>query len=168
LRIDRVNAIELLNNAGLGFGTSFVDSTPEQWRQMIDTNMVGMLSCTRAAIPLNRARPGAMIASISSTGGRYGVEGWSVYLGSDGIRVSVVEPGAVWTEFGHNVPPDALRVRRTSLDALRPDDVAQAIVYAFAQPPRVLVHEILVRPVKADHTLGEFCSSFSFRELVCV
>jgi NADP-dependent 3-hydroxy acid dehydrogenase YdfG len=46
------------------------------------------------------------------------------------------------------VPQEALRQRRESLDALTPDDVAQALVYAFAQHPRVLVQEILVRPVK--------------------
>jgi NADP-dependent 3-hydroxy acid dehydrogenase YdfG len=102
---------------------------------------------------------------VSSTGGRYGVEGWSVYcatkyavvgfhetlrkeLGADGIRVTVIEPGAVWTEFGHNVSKEALRERRQSLDALIPEDVAQSLVYAFAQHPRVLVQEILVRPVK--------------------
>ncbi|WP_073664210.1 SDR family oxidoreductase [Pseudomonas aeruginosa] len=155
----------LLNNAGLGFSGAFVDSTPEEWHRMFDTNVIGLLSCTQAAIPLMKGRPGAMIASISSTGGRYGVEGWSVYcatkyavvgfhetlrkeLGADGIRVSVIEPGAVWTEFGHNVPEQALRERRQALDALHAEDVAQAVVYAFAQPPRVLVQEILVRPVK--------------------
>ena len=56
--------------------------------------------------------------------------------------------GLLWTEFGHNVPEQALRERRASLDALTADDVAQALVYAFAQHPRVLVEEILVRPVK--------------------
>jgi NADP-dependent 3-hydroxy acid dehydrogenase YdfG len=155
----------LLNNAGLGVYAPFLDSTPDDWYRMIDTNLLGLLSCTWAAAPLMKGRPGAMIASIASTGGRYGVEGWSVYcatkyavvgfhetlrkeLGGDGIRVSLVEPGAVWTEFGHNVPAQALRERREALDALRPEDVAQAVVYAFAQPPRVLVQEILVRPIK--------------------
>lgn len=155
----------LLNNAGLGVQAAFVDSALEQWRNMIDTNVIGLLNCTHAAIPLMKGRTGSMIASISSTGGRYGVEGWSVYcatkyavigfhetlrkeLGAEGIRVSVIEPGAVWTEFGHNVPQQALHDRRQVLDALHAEDVAQAIIYAFAQPPRVLVQEILIRPVK--------------------
>jgi len=153
------------NNAGLGVFGPFRDSAPEDWRRTIDADIYGVLNCTRAAIPLMKGRPGAMISSVSSTGGRYGVEGWSVYcatkfavvgfhdalrkeLGPEGIRVSVIEPGAVWTEFGHNVPEEALRERRASLDALTADDVAQALVYAFAQHPRVLVEEILVRPVK--------------------
>ena len=60
--------------------------------------------------------------------------------------MSVIEPGAVWTEFGHNVA-EALDARRTQLDALRSEDVVQALVYAFAQPSNVLIEEILMRPV---------------------
>jgi len=162
----RFGGLDLLfNNAGLGVAGPFVNSAAADWRRMVETNVLGLLDCTQAAIPLMRGRRGAMIASVSSTGGRYGVEGWSVYcatkyavvgfhetlrkeLGAEGIRVSVIEPGAVWTEFGHNVPPEMLRARRESLEALTADDVAQALVYAFAQHPRVLVQEILVRPVK--------------------
>ena len=68
-------------------------------------------------------------------------------LGDEGIRVSVLEPGAVWTEFGENVS-DALLTRRTQLEAMQSEDVAQALVFAFAQPANVLIQEILMRPVK--------------------
>jgi NADP-dependent 3-hydroxy acid dehydrogenase YdfG len=162
----RFGGLDLLfNNAGIGVYSPFGDSQSSDWRTMVETNVLGLFDCTYAALPLMRGRPGAMIASVSSTGGRYGVEGWSVYcatkyavvgfhetlrkeVGADGIRVTVIEPGAVWTEFGHNVAPEVLHARRESLDALAPDDIAQALVYAFAQHPRVLVQEILVRPVK--------------------
>jgi len=163
---ERFGGLDLLvNNAGLGIFRAFEVSKPEDRCVMLDTNILGLLTATQAAIPLMKGRVGAMIASVSSTGGRYGVGGWSVYcatkyavvgfhetlrkeLGADGIRVTVIEPGAVWTEFGHNVSEDALRERRQSIDALMPGDVAQSLVYAFAQPPRVLVQEILIRPVK--------------------
>lgn len=59
----------------------------------------------------------------------------------------MIEAGVVSAEFGQNVS-DALRDRRESLDALASEDVAYAVVYAFAQPPRVLVEEILIRQVK--------------------
>jgi NADP-dependent 3-hydroxy acid dehydrogenase YdfG len=76
----RFGGLDLLfNNAGLGVFGLFTDSTPEDWRRMIDANIYGVLNCTRAAIPLMKGRPGAMISSVSSTGGRYGIEGWSVY-----------------------------------------------------------------------------------------
>src|SRR5947209_17743063 len=132
---------------------------------MIDVNLYGVLYCTQAAIPLLRGRPGALISIVSSVGGRYGLEGWSVYnatkfavvgfhdalrkeLGPEGIRVSLIEPGAVWTEWGHNVPEEAMRERRAQLDALKPDYIAQALVYAFAQPANVNVQELLVMPVR--------------------
>ncbi|MDX7951318.1 SDR family oxidoreductase [Lichenihabitans sp. Uapishka_5] len=161
---ERFRGLDLLfNNAGLGINAKFEASAPADWKQMIDANLYGVLHCTQAAIPLLRGRPGAMIASVSSVGGRYGVENWSVYsatkfavvgfhdalrkeLGPDRIRVSVIEPGAVWSEFGHNVS-EALDARRTQLEALTSEDVAQALVYAFAQPANVLVEEILLRPV---------------------
>jgi NADP-dependent 3-hydroxy acid dehydrogenase YdfG len=163
---DRFGGLDLLfNNAGSGYNGAFADSDPQHWKIMIDANLYGVLNCTQAAIPLLKGRPGAMISSVSSVGGRYGMEGWSVYnatkfavvgfhdalrkeLGNDGIRVSVIEPGAAWTEWGHNISEDAMKTRRETLDALTADDIAQALVYAFAQPPRVLVEEILIRPVK--------------------
>jgi NADP-dependent 3-hydroxy acid dehydrogenase YdfG len=68
-------------------------------------------------------------------------------LGEEGIRVTVLEPGAARTEFGSNVA-DAMAARWVQLDAMAGEDIAQALVYAFAQPARVLVEEILLRPVK--------------------
>ncbi len=161
---ERFGGLDLLfNNAGLGISAKFENSDPDDWKQMIDANLYGVLNCSQAAIPLLRGREGAMICSVSSVGGRYGVENWSVYsatkfavggfhdalrkeLGPERIRVTIIEPGAVWTEFGHNVN-EALDARRQQLDALTSENVAQALVYAFAQPANVLVEEILLRPV---------------------
>lgn len=161
----RFGGIDLLfNNAGLGISSPFESSDPAGWKAMIDANLYGVLNCTQAAIPLLRGRSGAMICSVSSVGGRYGAATWSVYsatkyavvgfhdalrkeLGDEGIRVSVLEPGAVWTEFGENVS-DTLLARRTQLEAMQSEDVAQALVFAFAQPANVLIQEILMRPVK--------------------
>jgi NADP-dependent 3-hydroxy acid dehydrogenase YdfG len=160
----RFGGLDLLfNNAGTGISASFEESTPEDWKTMIDVNLYGVLNCTHEAVPLMRGRSGAMISSVSSVGGRYGVQNWSVYsatkyavvgfhdalrkeLGPEHIRVSVIEPGAVWTEFGQNVS-EAMKERREKLNALSAEDVAQALVYAFAQPANVLIEEILMRPV---------------------
>lgn len=153
----------LFNNAGLGLYSPFAASEPEQWRQMIDANLYGVLNCTKAAIPLMRGREGALIATVSSTAGRAGVEGFSVYcatkfavvgfhdalrkeLAADRIRVCVIEPGAAWTEFGANMGK-ARDDTYTQLEALVSDDIAQALVYAFAQRANVVVAEILVRPI---------------------
>jgi NADP-dependent 3-hydroxy acid dehydrogenase YdfG len=162
---ERFGGLDLLvNNAGTGISAPFADSDPADWATMVDANLYGVLHCTQAAVPLMTGRPGAMICSVSSVGGRYGTAGWSVYsatkfavvgfsdalrkeLGPDGVRVCVLEPGAVRTEFGANVR-EAMVARWDELEAMVPDDVAQALVYAFAQPPHVLVQEIQLRPVR--------------------
>ena len=155
----------LFNNAGMGVNGPFEQSKPADWKTQIDANLYGVLNCTHAAIPLLRGRTGAMISIVSSVGGRYGIAGWSVYnatkfavigfhdalrkeLGGDGIRVSVIEPGAVFTEWGHGISPEKMRERRESLDALQSEDIGRALVYAFAQPANVNVQEMLVMPTK--------------------
>lgn len=153
----------LFNNAGIGYGGSFVEGKTEEWRATIDANLYGVLFCTRQAIPLMRGRAGAMIATVSSVGGRHGVAGFAVYnatkfavvglhdalrkeLGPEGIRVSLIEPGAVYTNWGFNIPKDELKARRDKLAALKPEDIANALVYVFAQPANVNPQEMLIMP----------------------
>ena len=163
---ERFGGLDLLfNNAGVGYNAKFEVSQPEEWKKTIDANLYGVLYCTQAAIPLLRGRAGAMISTVASVGGRRGVEGWAVYcatkfavvgfhdtlrkeLGGEGIRVSLIEPGSVWTEWGNNVSEEAMHERRSKVDALRAEDIAQALVYTFAQPANVNVQELLVMPVK--------------------
>lgn len=158
----------LFNNAGVGYNDRFADSNPQQWRTMIDANLYGVLYCTQAAIPLMRGREGAMISSVSSVGGRHGIEGWSVYnatkfavvgfhdalrkeLGPEGIRVSLIEPGAVYTQWGFNVSEETMRERRDSLEALQGQDIANALVFAFAQPANVNCQEMLIQPTRQTY-----------------
>lgn len=155
----------LFNNAGVGYNNVFEKSTREEWKATIDANLYGVFNCTQLAIPLMRGRKGAMISTVSSVGGRYGIAGWSVYnatkfavvgfhdalrkeLGGEGIRVSLIEPGAVHTNWGFNVPADKMKERRDSIEALNADDVANALVYAFAQPAHVNVQESLIMPTR--------------------
>jgi len=158
----------LFNNAGVGYHGLFAESDPQQWREMIDANLYGVLHCTQAAISLLRGREGAMISSVSSVGGRHGLEGWSVYnatkfavvgfhdalrkeLGPQGIRVSLIEPGAVYTQWGFNVSADAMRERRDNLEALHAEDIANALVFAFAQPANVNCQEMLIQPTRQSY-----------------
>lgn len=161
---DRYGGLDLLcNNAGVGYHGAFEKSDPREWRLMIDANLYGALYCTQAAIPLLRGRPGAMISTVSSIGGRFGVEGWAVYnatkfavigfhealrkeLGPEGIRLNLIEPGSVYTNWGFNVPAETMQERREKVDALHAVDIARALVFAFAQPANVDVREILVTP----------------------
>lgn len=71
---------------------------------------------------------------------------WRTELGPDRIRVCLIEPGSVWTEFGPNLG-DALHRRGERIDALTSHRVAHAPVYAFAQSANLLLEKILIRPV---------------------
>ncbi len=163
---ERFGGLDLLfNNAGVGYFAKFEEQNREEWRRTIDANLYGVLYCTQHAIPLLRGRPHSMISTVSSVGGRYGLSGWAVYnatkfaevgfhdalrkeLGEDGIRVSLIEPGAVYTNWGYNVPPDKMKARRDDMEALHAEDIANALVYSFSQPGNVNVQEMLIMPTR--------------------
>ena len=135
---------------------------------MVDVNVLGLLYCTQAALPLLREADRADIVNVSSVAGRvanpgsavYNVTKWGVVAFSEalrkevansGIRVSCVEPGFVETELqGHNDHPmvkEAIENMREQIgEVLTAEDIASAIVYAVSQPPRVSINELLVRP----------------------
>ena len=106
----------LVNNAGIGTFCEVAQQTPEQWREVIDTNLTGVFYCCHAAIPHLRRRGGGWIINISSLAGKNPFPGGGAYCASkaglnafsealmqevryDGIRVSYVLPGSVRTEF---------------------------------------------------------------------
>jgi NADP-dependent 3-hydroxy acid dehydrogenase YdfG len=160
----------LVNNAGVMLLGLVQGADTDQWRRMIDVNLLGLLYCTHAALPLMRDGGGGDIVNVSSVAGRiaamgsavynmtkWGVNGFSEGLRQEalhlGVRVTLVEPGFVDTELqGHNTDPmvvDATEKMREQIgDLLQADDIARAVAYALAQPPHVSVNEILVRPTK--------------------
>lgn len=163
---ERFDGLDLLfNNAGVGYFSKFEDSQRDEWYEQVDANLYGVLYCTQEAIPLMRGREGAMISTVSSIAGRAGMEGWSVYaatkhavvgfhdalrreLGPEGIRVSLIEPGAVHTNWGFNVPKEKMEERREQLEALHAEDIAEILVSAFRQPGNVNWQELLVMPTR--------------------
>jgi NADP-dependent 3-hydroxy acid dehydrogenase YdfG len=160
----------LVNNAGVMLLGPVADADTDEWRRMISVNLLGLLYCTHAALPLIRQSGGGDVVNLSSVAGRraeagaavynmtkFGVHAFSEALRQealhDGIRVTTVAPGFVETELqGHNRNPlvqQALsRARERIGDVLRPDDIAEAIVHAVTRPPHVCVNEIVVRPTQ--------------------
>jgi NADP-dependent 3-hydroxy acid dehydrogenase YdfG len=158
----------LINNAGLMLLGPVEGADLEEWRRMVDVNVLGLLYCTHAALPLMRERGGGHIVNLSSVAGRYahfgsavynltkfGVTGFSEALRQEAlnsnIRVSVVEPGMVDTELqGHNENPavrEGLQKFRDDIGTvLEADDIARGILYAVRQPEHVNVNEVLIRP----------------------
>jgi NADP-dependent 3-hydroxy acid dehydrogenase YdfG len=133
---------------------------------MIDANIYGVLYCTHAALPLMAQQGSGHIVNVSSVAGRIARAGSGVYnltkhgIGAfsealrqeavnAGVRVTLIEPGAVATELpGHN-RPEVLELMAKNFAGVTPldaDDIANAVLYAVSQGPNVSVNEILVRP----------------------
>ena len=161
----------LVNNAGVMLLGTIVGADPEDWRRMLDTNVLGLMYMTHAAIEGMVEQGSGDVVNISSVAGRQARKGAGVYNASKwavnafseslrqevtttGVRVSLVEPGAVSTELtDHITQPEAKAASvqmYTSMRALNAEDVARAIVYVVTQPPHVAVNEVLVRPTDQE------------------
>lgn len=159
----------LVNNAGVMLLGPVEGAPTDDWRRMVDVNVLGLLYCTHAALPLMREGGGGHIVNLSSVAGRtanagsavynftkWGVTGFSEALRQEalhsGIRVTTIEPGYVETELqGHNENPmvvEAIEKMRASLEPLQAEDIAAAILYAVSQPEHVSVNEVLIRPTR--------------------
>ena len=142
-------------NAGFGARRGFESETPEFWREMVLTNVYGAALTIRATIaPLTKARghlllTGSVAGRRALPGSLYSATKWAVTamgegarqeLNGTGVRVTLIEPGAVDTPFFQNQPKTALQA----------DDVARAVMYAVSQPPEVDVNEILIRATSQE------------------
>ncbi len=156
----------LVNNAGMMLLGPIENAPTEEWREMIHVNVFGVLYCTHAALPLMHEQGSGHIVNISSVAGRvaragsgvynltkFGVGAFSESLRQEavemGVRVTLIEPGAVATELAsHNRPEvrEQITKRFGGITILTPEDIANAILYAIGQPPHVSVNEVLIRP----------------------
>lgn len=146
----------LVNNAGLGIFAPVSELTPDEWQQVIETNLSGTFYCCREAIPLMRRRDGGYIINISSLAGKNAFAGGAAYNASkfglngfsealmldvryDNIRVSYVMPGSVETAFAGRGAADW---------KLQADDVAAMVVNLIGLPERALASRVEMRPLK--------------------
>jgi clavulanate-9-aldehyde reducatase len=160
----------LVNNAGVMLLGPVTGGDTNEWRQMIDVNVLGLLYCTHAALPVMGEGGGGHIVNVASVAGRraalgaavynftkFGVVGFSEGLRQEAlhanIRVTVIEPGFVDTELqGHNTNPvvvDAIeKAREATGTVLTSEDIAEGILYAVSQPPHVNAAEIMIVPTR--------------------
>lgn len=149
----------LVNNAGIGnpgFGP-VLEKSEDDWDRVLDTNLKSAFLVSRAVAPLMIRRRRGDIINISSLAGRNTFAGGALYCASKwglqgltgcmaedlrqyGIRVSVICPGSVATEFSGRGPKDPTKV-------LTPDDVAHAVVMLALQGPQSFISEVHLRPV---------------------
>ena len=155
-RFGRIDAV--FANAGFGAERGFLKESPEHWRSMVLTNVYGVALTIRATLPHLLERGDGHFLLTSSVAGRralpgslYSASKWAVTAIGEAlrqelrqmhenfaIRVTLIEPGMVDTPFFDDPVSNALE----------PDDVARAVLYAVQQPPRVDVNEILIRPTQ--------------------
>jgi NADP-dependent 3-hydroxy acid dehydrogenase YdfG len=138
-------------NAGFGASRGFLADTPEHWRAMVLTNVLGAAYTVRATLPALKQSTGHILLTGSVAGRRaipgslYSSTKWAITgmgeslrqdVDGTGIRVTVVEPGMVDTPF----------FEKPGEGRLQADDIARAVIFAIEQPPHVDVNEILIRP----------------------
>ena len=157
----------LINNAGGAKGLDTVaEGKDEDWEFMVQTNVLGLLRVTRAALPMLVSNPGSTIINIGSLAGRTAYEGGSAYcaakagelqiskslrleLCGTGVRVCSVDPGFAETEFSLvRFKGDAARASKVyeGFVPLTAEDVAEALVWVAMRPAHVCIDEMLLKP----------------------
>ena len=166
----------LVNNAGVMLLGPIVDAPVEEWRRMVELNVLGLLYCTHAALPhlLSAAeaepRRVADVVNVSSVAGRvarlgsgvynatkFGVVAFSESLRQEvtrrHVRVTVIEPGAVATELATHLRPEVLEGMMATfgpMEMLQSEDIAESIAFTVTRPRRMAVNEVLVRPTEQE------------------
>jgi NADP-dependent 3-hydroxy acid dehydrogenase YdfG len=166
-RFGRVDC--LVNNAGVMLNSPFRAGLVEEWRTMVETNLLGVLYATHVFVE-DLCAGGGDVVNLSSVAGRtarpdsnvynatkHGITGWSEALRqellAEDVRVICVEPGAVATELPEHISheqtrQDAAAFYGGAIEILQPEDIASLIVYAVTAPERVSINEVLVRPLR--------------------
>ena len=167
-KLQTANLHILINNAGGAHGTDTVaEGKDADWETMLQTNVLGVLRVTRAALPLLPRDAGASIINIGSIAGRSAYAGASAYcaakagelaitrvlrheLFGSGIRVGTVDPGLAETEFSVvRFKGDTRKAKEiyAGINPLVAEDIAEILVWVASRPPHVNIDEILVKPV---------------------
>jgi 3-hydroxy acid dehydrogenase/malonic semialdehyde reductase len=163
--VERLGGLDILvNAAGLALGREpFTDSTEEDEQIVLETNVNGLLRLTRLCLP--HLRDGGHIVNLGSVAGRQASENGAVYVTSKfavrgftyalredllgrPIRITTVDPGLVETDFSlvrFRGDEEKAAAVYADVEAVRPEDVAECVLFALTRPPNVNVDEIVVK-----------------------
>jgi len=153
----------LINNAA-AIGDGVLDGDYDGWRRMLDTNVLGYLHCAREALDRMRPRKDGHLVMVGSMSADLREAQNDVYVATkaaiqalcealrknvneEGIRVTLIEPGAVDTPMQRKSASDKAR-RVRAMEMIEPDDIAECIRFALSQPKRVDIVSMQVRPLK--------------------
>ena len=166
----------LINNAGMMLLGPVEGAPTDEWRQMIEVNLLGLMYCAQAALPhlVSAAAGGprqvADLVNISSVAGRIARNGSAVYnatkhgvgafsealrqeVTTRHVRVSVIEPGVTETELaGHNRPEvlDQINRRFGDITRLQAADIAETIGFVVTRPRHMIINEVMIRPTEQE------------------
>jgi NADP-dependent 3-hydroxy acid dehydrogenase YdfG len=166
----------LVNNAGVMLIGPIEGAPLEEWQQMVQINLLGLLYCTHAALPHllsaaeSQPRHVADVVNVSSTAGRIARRGTGVYnatkfgvgafseslrqeVATRHVRVTIIEPGATATELASHNRPEVLEgmvANFADMALMTAEDIANSVRYALTQPAHVAVNEILIRPTEQE------------------
>jgi len=165
--VDRFGALDIVvNNAGVMLLGPVENADTTDWTRMINTNVLGLMYVTHAALPHLLASQGTAV-QISSVAGRVARSGSAVYNASKhavnafseglrqevtgrGVRVVLIEPGMVATELREHITHAESKLgankRAETMRQLQSEDIAEAVRYAVTAPAHVAINEVLIRP----------------------
>ena len=152
----------LVASAGVSLQERVVSGDVVRWRDVVETNLLGLAYSVRFVLPQMHEQGSGHIFLIASQSGRHAYQGEAIYIASKwgvvgfghalrmevqpaGIKVTLIEPGLVDTPLTRDNPK--VRPLLDAFTPLRADDVAAAIAYAYLQPPHVNVNELALRPL---------------------
>jgi NADP-dependent 3-hydroxy acid dehydrogenase YdfG len=164
--LDRWGRLDILiANAGFGYRAPIVEGDIARWKDMLDTNLYGLLLTLKYGVRPMLAQHSGHVIVTSSVAGRVVTPGGGAYCGSkfaataiaealrmeiarDGVRVTTIEPGVVISEFQRvaEYTPDILANMLKGAEPLLPADIARAVIFALQQPAHVGFHELVIRP----------------------
>jgi NADP-dependent 3-hydroxy acid dehydrogenase YdfG len=166
----------LVNNAGVMLLGPIEGAPTQEWRRMVELNLLGLFYCTHAALPHLLAsaesppRQVSDIVNVSSTAGRvarlnsgvynatkFGVGAFSESLRQEvtarHVRVTIIEPGATATELAFQNRPEVLEVMARNfegIEMMQSEDIADAVLFAVTRARHVAINEVLVRPTEQE------------------
>jgi len=160
----------LVNNAGLMLFSQWKDIAVDEWNAMIDTNIKGYLNCIATVLPKLLDQKSGHILNMGSVAGINIDVGAGIYHGTkffvraiteslrkevsvhQGIKISLISPGVINTGWADKVTnkEGAEIAAELNKQAIEPDDIANAVLFAFNQPDNVNVNDIVISPTKQD------------------
>lgn len=152
----------LINNAALGYGSILEGGYPE-WEYILKTNLLGYMAMTNEAVERMKANGWGHIVNIGSMSAderekdssvyvatKSGIQGFSESLRKEvnplGIKVTLIEPGAVGTDMQSEYSPEEQREKIEKMEMLRAEDIAACVLYTITQPKRCDVVSLQIRP----------------------